>query len=325
MLTFVIAYFTFKMKRFFLISLAFAICTISFAQTNWAVVNLSSNFMREEPDYPAELGNQVLMGTVVELLDTNSYWVKIKSPEPYTAWTTNMGLTPMTEQEKDDYIQAPKFICTAPFTHVFESPCGKSKYVCDLVMGDLVLKADKRVGCWTNVVIPNGKEGWVKTNDIQDFATWASTREVTGENVEALARLFMGVPYMWGGTSIKYVDCSGLARSVYFMLGVLLPRNASQQVKTGVEVTMEEARKGDLVFFGKNATANSPERVSHVGIYLGDGKIIHSSLVVRENSLIKGSGNYYGNNVLHFRRIIGHVDDGTGITSMLKSPFYFKQ
>lgn len=313
------------MKRFLTAVAALALCISSFAQTKWAVVNLSSNFMREEPDYAAENGTQALMGTVVEVIDTVDYWIQIKSPEPYVAWTTSMGLTPMTEQEKDDYIMAPKFICTALYTHIFESPNAKSRQICDFIMGDLVLKTGIKKGGWTKVTIPSGKSGWVKTKEIQDFATWASTREVTGENVEAIARKFMGVPYMWGGTSIKHVDCSGLARSVYFMLGVLLPRNASQQAKVGIEVSREEARKGDLIFFGKSATEDKPERVSHVGIYLGDGNVIHSSLVVRENSILNGAKNQYTNNILHFRRIIGQVDNGTGITSMLKSPAYFKQ
>ena len=61
----------------------------------WAVVEFSANFMREAPDYTAELGDQALMGTVVEILDKSGYWVKIKRPEPYTAWVNEMGLVPM--------------------------------------------------------------------------------------------------------------------------------------------------------------------------------------------------------------------------------------
>lgn len=313
------------MKRFLVTVIATAICSLVLAQDQWAVVNLSSNFMREGPDYAAENGDQALMGTVVKVLDKSSYWLKIQSPEPYTAWATDMGLTLMTEEEKDAYIAAPKFICTAEYTHVFSEPGIKAARVSDLVMGDLLLKTGKKRGSWTGVELPNGKKGWVKSCEIEDFAKWAATREVTGENVEKIARKFIGVPYLWGGTSIKHVDCSGFSRSVFFMLGVLLPRNASQQAKVGEEVTREQARKGDLIFFGRSATEDKPERVSHVGIYLGDGKILHSSHLVRENSINKGDEGYYSGNILHFRRIIGHVDDGTGITSMLKSPYYFKQ
>ena len=61
-------------------------------ERHWAVTEFSANFMREKPDYAAELGDQALMGTIVELLDTSAYWVKIKSPEPYSAWVNEMGL-----------------------------------------------------------------------------------------------------------------------------------------------------------------------------------------------------------------------------------------
>lgn len=108
------------------------------APKKWAVVEFSANFMREAPDYAAELGDQALMGTVVEVLDKSSYWVKIKSPEPYTAWVNEMGLVPMSEEELQDYLEAPKYICTAAFSHIYEEPSMDSRIVSDFVLGDIV-------------------------------------------------------------------------------------------------------------------------------------------------------------------------------------------
>ena len=92
------------------------------AKEKWAVVEFSANFMREAPDYAAELGDQALMGTVVEVLDKTGYWVKIKSPEPYTAWVNESGLVPMGEKELGSYLAAPKYICTASVTNIYEEP-----------------------------------------------------------------------------------------------------------------------------------------------------------------------------------------------------------
>lgn len=314
------------MKRFLLIAgLAAASLALSAQTKDWAVVELSSNLMREEPGYEAENGDQALMGTVVRVKDHKSYWTQIVSPEPYTAWANEMGLVEMTEEEKDAYIDAPKFICIAEYTHIFSEPSSKSDRVCDFIMGDLVRKGDGLKHGFQSVVLPSGKKGWVRAREVQDFGKWLDSRELTGESIVNMAKKFIGVPYLWGGTSIKHVDCSGLARSVYFMHGILLPRNASQQAKVGEEIKLEDAVPGDLIFFGRSATEDKPERVSHVSVYIGNGEIIHSSQMVRRNSIVPGTDNYYGGNILHVRRILTHVDDGTGIVSMKRSPFYFKQ
>ena len=156
-----------------------------------------------------------------------------------------------------------------------------------------------------------------------------SDRLVSDEKMEAIiasAEQLLGVPYFWGGMSSKGVDCSGLVRISAIMNGVLLPRNASQMIKCGSEIKMSidtafweenhrteqngkytdqfknemsgrirDLKRGDLVFFGTPATAEKPMRVTHVGIYLGDNRIIHSSHKVRINSLIPGDADYYEN------------------------------
>lgn len=70
------------------LSLAGAVST---AQSRYAVVDISVNFLREAPDYTAELGTQALMGTVVEITGEEGYWRQVVTPEPYTAWCTELG------------------------------------------------------------------------------------------------------------------------------------------------------------------------------------------------------------------------------------------
>lgn len=297
----------------------------------WAVVEFSTNFMREEPDYTAENGDQALMGTVVEITGESGYWRRIVTPEPYSAWVNEMGIVPMTQDEVNDYIDCLKYICIKDFTHIYQEPSTESARITDFVMGDLVrslfnskgkpLKSGKFLAC----MLPSGKCGWVLKTDVADFDTWAATREMTASAIISTASDFLGVPYMWGGTSIKHVDCSGLVRSVFFMNGILLPRNASQQARAGVHVPLDAIEPGDLLFFGTPSDGVEPERISHVGIYMGEGYYIHSSQVVRTSSLDEGSEDYGGRQPIRARRILGHVDDGHGATSILKSPYYFTQ
>lgn len=324
------------MKRL-LVTLAAALLIVpAFAQDTeperkWAVVEFSTNFMREEPDYAAENGDQALMGTVVEIIGERGYWKHIVSPEPYSAWVNEMGIVEMDQEEVNDYIDCLKYICITDFTHIYSEPSLDSERISDFVMGGLVrslfngrgkpLKNGKFLAC----MLPSGKCGWVLKSDVEDFDTWVASRNPDADAIINTAFDFLGVPYMWGGTSIKHVDCSGLIRSVFFMNGILMPRNASQQARAGVPVHLDELVPGDLIFFGTPGENGNPDKISHVGIYMGDDVYIHASQVVRINTLDPESEDYGGRQPLCARRILGHVDDGHGVISIAKSPYYFTQ
>ena len=297
---------------------------------NWAVVDFSVNFMREAPDYTAELGDQSLMGTVVEVVGEDSYWRRIVSPEPYTAWVNEMGLAPMSEDEVNAYIASPKYICTADYTYVYSQPSAASDRVSDLVLGCLVRPVldsrgrAVRKGRFLACELPSGLSGWVPKGDVEPFGAWTASRQPGGANIVSAARRFLGVPYLWGGTSIKGVDCSGFTLCVYFQNGILLPRNTSQQVRAGVPVALDSLEPGDLVFFGRPAEGDSPARVNHVAIYIGGGRIIHSSQKVRISSLNPADEDYYDREPLQARRILGHVGEN-GVSYLADSPLYFLQ
>jgi len=313
-----------------MILLAAALLSVLYAQAQEgrAVVNLSCNYMREAPDYTAELGSQSLMGTVVQVLEEQSYWRKVKSPEPYTAWVNEMGLTPMSEEQIEGYIASEKYIFTADYGHAFSAPDERSSRVSDLVMGDLVRKADgkglRRRG-FTRILLPNGLEGWVRSRDLSDFGKWAAACSPDGGDIIAVASLLLGSPYLWGGNSVKGVDCSGLVWLSYYMNGLLLPRNTSQQCQLGIalEPVENELQTGDLLFFGTPAQDGQKERISHVGIYIGDGRYIHSSQMVRISSIDPQDEDYAGRLPLRARRVLGHLDEGWKAVRITESPSYF--
>lgn len=361
------------MRRLLLIAITLLPAVLAFsarvhaqeaAPTRWGVVELSANFMREKPDFDEELGDQALMGTIVEILDIQGSWIKIKTPEPYTAWVSDLGLVPLDEAGLRDYLEAPKYICTAAHSHIYEEPSLKSGIVSEFIMGDIVRILYKTIHHtsgrykgydegravltrkFVGVVLPSGKTGYVPAKDVAVFYRWAKDKqellgkpESVRENLVSCTRRFLGVPYMWGGTSIKNVDCSGLTRSVFFANGILLPRNASQQARCGEEIDFLDGAgnvswsgllPGDLVFWGREATDSAPEKVSHVGIYIGHGEFIHSSHYVRVGSLDPASGHYYDRKPLHVRRIVGPAGVsgtenglGKGAEAIFQNPSYF--
>ncbi len=335
----------------------------------YAVVNLSSVCMHQRPDYESPLETQELMGTVVEVIGEQSYWRQTVSPQPYTAWCNELALTVMNGGELSDYKSAPKLLVTACCSRIFTLPSEQSLPLCDLVAGDILRYAGGNAGAgesvvssasgvpghrrrrhragsarsravedaWTEVMIPSGAKGWVKSADVEDYAQWVAAAEDSADRIAATAERFLGVPYMWGGMTPKGFDCSGLVRISYMLNGVLLPRNASQMVFCGESVPVVEAGRrldgesdgeymkrdmtsrisalqpGDLLFFGTKGVAGRERRITHVGLYLGGGRMIHSSQLVRINSLIPGSEDYYENSarLIAACRIIGHEDEGS--------------
>ena len=335
-----------------------AICVMVIAFTGYgqtkrmAVTALSENMMRLNPDYESPLETQALMGTIVEIIGEESYWRQVVTPEPYTAWCTNLGLVEMTAEQINEYKAAPKYICTTQHSGVYETPSLKSRRLSDLSMGNLlriVYTEGKKVKPsvkkkWAEVMLPDGRKGWTPAADLKPFAEWAGKQKLTAENIVSTAMQFEGTPYLWGGASSKGLDCSGLVRLTFMMNGHLLPRNASQQVNHGREIIMEcdhsitpdsdklyqemlkrtkNLQPGDLVFFGSPETFWSKEKITHVGIYIGNGRIIHASHKVRVNSLIPGEKDYYENShrLLKARRFINW--QGPGMIPIIQSPAYF--
>ena len=319
------------MKRILLLAVM-ALAALSAAAQDWdgpqwAVVNSSSCFLRIKPDYESGNETQCLMGTVLRVHGADRYWRLVDAPDYKDVWTTQLNVAFMDEAGKDAWIAAPKYVCSVEYTHLFAEPSTTADRVCDFTMGDLVRKGTGSRRGWVEVLLPSGKACWARAYDVTDFDEWVRTREATRENLIATARRLLGTPYMWGGASIKHFDCSGFTQFVYRQCGIVLPRNAREQIHTGEEIPydFDKMLPGDLIFYGTPATARKPMVVAHVAMYMGDKKIIHSSQVVRINSLVPEGEDYYERtNPLGVRRILGHVDEpGSGLRSVAARPWYF--
>ena len=302
-----------------------------------AVINLSTAWLRAEPDYESPLETQQLMGTPVQVTDSSSYWRKVIAPD-YTAWVNVLALAPLP----DGYLAAPKYICTAEYSHVFARPSADAERISDLVAGDLLridgvrrlnafgggssFKAGRSKG-FLAVLMPSGQKGWVPRGDVAEFASWAASRVPSAANIIATAKRFTGIPYLWGGNSVKGFDCSGLVKLSFFLNGIVLPRNSSQLVRLGTELDVSKVlegdfstlQEGDLLFFGNRETG----RVTHVALYIGQGRILHASQVVRNNALTGEGPDVYENawRLLYGRRILG-TPDAVPVT---EDPYYFPQ
>ncbi len=253
---------------------------VSLGEQLYGISTVSTAAAREAPQHKAELGTQILMGHSIRLLKRSGRWYYAQAADGYLAWVREDTFIPCNAETLAGWTQSLLLIVTAMEDQILSQPVENAEPVSDVVMANLVRKRGE-TGDWIEVELPDGRRGYLPRRSATDYRAWQALRKPTPENIEATARQFLGRPYLWGGNSPKALDCSGFTKLVFFLNGVDLQRNASQQATQGREValsaTFSELKTGDLVFFGVRGRAGRLDRVTHVGIYLRDGHFIHAS------------------------------------------------
>jgi len=258
----------------------------------WGISCLSVACGREQPEHKAEMGTQVLMGNVVRVWkpSTNAVfrWYLTQSGDGYVSWLEKGTFVRCNREQVEAWNRGPLLIVTACEDLIREQPQADAQPVSDVVLCDLVRKTGEE-GDWYKVELPDRRTGFLPRKAATDFDTWKAARQPTGENIERTARRFIGRPYFWGCNSPKGFDCSGFSKTVFYINGIDLLRDSGQQAHQGEDVPLDgdlsQLKKGDLLFFGRRPRRGGPEKVVHVGIYLGDKLFIHSSELVHISSL----------------------------------------
>ncbi|WP_129126621.1 C40 family peptidase [Geomonas oryzae] len=127
----------------------------------------------------------------------------------------------------------------------------------------------------------------------------STTRDAEADGISRTASEFLGTPYLFGGEGPSGIDCSSFVQQVFQAHHISLPRTAREQIAVGSDVAPGDLQKGDLVFF--QTYASYP---SHVGIYLGDGKMIHASSGRGEVTVSDMNSDYYNSRYLGAKRVI---------------------
>jgi len=290
----------------------------------YGIVNLSVSNFRTKPDHDQEMGTQALLGTPLKVYKKEKGWYLVQTPDEYISWIDGDGLYRVNYDSLIEWNISEKVIYTKDFGFSYSAPDENSERVSDLVIGDLLKYLGEENGFY-KVIFPDGKEAFIKSEDCKHFNEWLSEANPTAENILKTAKSFMGIPYLWGGTSVKGMDCSGFTKTVFYLNGIILPRDASQQVNIGetidTEDKLENLLPGDLLFFGRKGTETSKERISHVAIYIGDGDYIHASGRVRINSFAKDKPNYNAyrdDSFVRAKRVIG----SNGVATIVNNKFY---
>lgn len=231
----------------------------------YAFVNVPAAPVRRKPLHRKEMINQLLFGEAVQVLKTKGdLWLKVRSlHDGYEGWLTN------TLIEETDELTATTTSSYATLS-LLDILTVENKTINIPVGSSLPFFADGKGRLGKTEFTFTGK--FCKRDDLQP----------SQELVKELVQPWLNAPYLWGGRTPLGVDCSGFVQVVFKLMGIDMPRDAWQQAQAGRPVKkFSEVRTGDLAFF------SSKEDITHVGILLDNGEIIHASGKVRIDAIDK--------------------------------------
>lgn len=225
--------------------------------------------MHRNPGADSDVVSQALYGTDVVALKQQAGWDDIRTADGYTGWVAAADVVPL---HGSPYAPEGKMVRVAALSaNVYREP--------DVTLhapllhlpweAKLETQAAGGTGRWIQVQLVDGQTGWVQRGDVSTSAAPLDVDEML-----QLARRFLGVTYTWGGVSSFGFDCSGFTQMLERQRGIEMPRDADLQAAWSgvVAVKRENLKPGDLLFFGSSAA-----RITHTGMYIGNGEFIHDT------------------------------------------------
>jgi cell wall-associated NlpC family hydrolase len=227
-----------------------------------AIVTAALAPLLAEPQLSAARASEVLHGESLEVLERRDDWLRVKAPDGYVAWL------------------AAGYVASGPadWAEDWRHRATARAFSADIVTADgrRRLPTGGRVALRRGVVeLADGQRGAVAAGSVrreQELRVEARHLALP----ELAQKWYGGAPYLWGGRTEWGIDCSGLVQAVYGARGIPLPRDSDQQFAQGREIAMSANgtgyEAGDLLFFAERG------RVSHVALWAGAGRIVHSAL-----------------------------------------------
>ena len=230
--------------------------------------------MYSVPTEEADVVSQAICGTNVAVAEEKDGWVQVRTPDDYTGWMPLASLRTLGTDEQP-YASAGQVLqVESLFANLYREPdvtkCQPLLTVPFEARLEIVTEQEGEEGRWLEVRLPDNRSAWVQRGDVA-----FDPRPLTIPQTIALSQRFMGLPYLWGGTSSFGYDCSGFTQMLMRRRGITTPRDAGPQMRWEGFVPVERSalQPGDLLFFGPSA-----EKIAHSGMYIGGGEFIHATV-----------------------------------------------
>jgi hypothetical protein len=224
---------------------------------SYAQVIIPALDFRKDPRFRSERVRQLIFGEWLEVLEIGTSYSLVKDlNHGYVGYANNNGLSFCTEEKMSEICSLSRQLVQTRFA-LLESveDINRSFWVS---MGSTVYSDSD-----------SGENQFFKTvgGEFEIVEGYFDDLKRNKAHLEKYIKQFMGTPYLWGGSSVFGTDCSGLVGRLYNLLGVIIPRDASQQEKAFEQINLEERAFGDLIFFP-----------GHVGLYIGEDLMLHSNV-----------------------------------------------
>lgn len=224
-----------------------------------------------------KLETQAVLGSEVEVDQVKGKWAKVvvldqatpRDERGYPGWVPVDQLT-----ENDDFgamaETKDRAVVTDRKVHLGLRPGDDSGME---VSFNTELPVVAESGDDRRVALPDGSRAWLDEDSIDVYAPGEEPAAPSGEDLVETGERFLGLRYLWAGVSAWGFDCSGFTYTIHRAHGIDIPRDAGDQAEVGQDVAEEDLQAGDLLFFAQPGGTGS---VHHVGMYIGDGKMIHA-------------------------------------------------
>lgn len=256
----------------FTVLLAVLSASALFAKTSIQVVVVPVANMYSAPSDKSDVVSQAIYGSNVTLLVSRGEWSKIQTDDRYKGWTPSRYLR-LVQSGSGYAASGPTVQVESLFANVYrEADVARHKPVVTIPYGvrlQVIQEGTGKDEGWLQVRLPDKQSAWMQSSDVI-----SNPKPLTIPESIELAKRFLGLPYLWGGRSSYGFDCSGFTQMLLRARGLNMPRDADQQAawKGVTPVERKDLQPGDLLFFG-----SAPSKITHTGMYLGDGQFIHDA------------------------------------------------